>query len=91
MSAAATTKPGGERAALTRAALAEEIGDLAAARLIARWGGHQLPRRTPARVSREARDAQIRADLHRHTYRETARRNRCSLATVYRVASSPVP
>lgn len=89
---ASSAPPPRPRATLTRAALAAEIGELAAARLIARWGGHQLPRRTGRVVSRETRDASILADLDAgHTYAETAARNRCSIATAWRVGKRVAP
>jgi Mor family transcriptional regulator len=80
-----------EPRALTRIALAREVGDLAAAQLIARWGGHQLPRRTEQQVSRETRDASILADLKAGwTYVDTAERNQCSVATVWRVGKKSI-
>lgn len=72
---------------LTVGALAELVGPAVAERLMAAWGGHRIPRRTAFRVSRETRDAAIRAALDAgRTYADVAAGFGVSVDTVWRAA-----
>lgn len=79
------------RANITVAEFEAMVGNAALAqRLMREMDGRRPPRMTDRRVSRETRDAQIRADLDAgHTYAETAERNQVSEFTVWRAAQRP--
>jgi len=47
-------------ARLTPKQLTEDAGAALAAKLMARWAGHEIPKLTDAYVSRETRNAQLR-------------------------------
>ncbi len=72
---------------LTAGTLTDLVGPIVAARLMAEWGGHRIPRRTASRVSRESRDAAIRAALDAgRTYADVAAGFGVSVDTVWRAA-----
>lgn len=59
-----------------------------AMRIMEVWHGHRIPRLTPARVSREALYAAIRASLAEHlTYAEAAEKHHVSRYTVWRAVN----